>query len=144
MERVLRRMKKPTELKDWLDKEEIPSTVLTSREICSIIKVASESGVQALEYAGLKLSFLEKSTQQTTQVRDFWPENTNSFAPPRKMGEQALEKQHRVQGDSEAAFLKQEMLDEEERDIDQLLVLRPEEYEERISNGELSETEDDK
>ena len=98
-----------------LEKKE--ASPLTSKQICSIIEIASRMGVNSLEF-------------------------TNSFVRPRKMSEQALEKQNTEQDATEAAFLKHETAKVRETELDQMLVEDPEQYEALVSSGELDERDE--
>ena len=123
-----------------LEKKE--ASPLTSKQICSIIEIASRMGVNSLELGDLRVTFYEPTPTYDTQVRDFRQDFTNSFVRPRKMSEQALEKQNTEQDATEAAFLKHETAKVRETELDQMLVEDPEQYEALVSSGELDERDE--
>lgn len=130
-----------SDLDKWLEKPENSSVPLTCKEICTIIKEASRCGVQQLDVGGVRLSFFESAQINHQQVSGIRPDVTNSSSEHRQSARQTRENANE-QDLAEKAFLRQETLSVREQEVEQQLVHDPEKYEELISMGELSETED--
>jgi hypothetical protein len=137
------RSNKGTTLEDYLTPKENKFPSLTSKEICSIIREASQCGVKSLDFGDLRVTFLETPDIQRNQVRESQPDFANSFASSRKMSKQALEKQISAQDAAESAFLKQETLSVRQDDVDSLIIEDPAKYEELIADGELDERDEE-
>lgn len=110
------------------------SVPIDPKDIIKIIKEASTYGVLNLEYGDLRVTFKPIDPQPTQKAFEAMPAlELSSLIPP------ISEKTTAIQNEEESQVLLQETLETRSRQIDELLVTDPLEYERLAALGELED-----
>lgn len=115
------------------------SVVLSAKEICQILRVASQTNVLKLGIGEFEVEFCKSDEKEIVSMVQ--QDLSNSYQPLKMAGGENVQKQ-----EEERALLS-ETIALREMELEQMRIMDPARYEELISQGELendrSETEDD-